>query len=453
MVSSCVEVLQSRTDEFVPEVEIETTSSSLVALDMLAARPCDLLITDLRMAGMDGVELLKRARKLSPDLAVVIITAYPTIETADAAIREGAVDYLIKPFTAAQLRLVVGRSLGQRQLREENRWLRRQLARSLAIGGIVGASPAMQELSRLITRVARTTASVLVLGETGTGKSLVARAIHAESPRRDGPFIQVDCGSFPEHLLESELFGHEKGAFTGAHEAKQGLLECAEGGTFFLDEICELSLPLQAKMLGVLQDRCFRHVGGRNLVNVDVRFLAATNRDIEARVAAGEFREDLFYRLNVIQLKVPPLRDRLEDIPVLATHFLECFNRRNGAMIQSITPRTLARLQTYEWPGNVRQLENVIERAASLTAHDLIDVEDLPAEIGGAVSTDGDEGTSSFAAAREEHLRRFERAYLENLLKETNGNVMVAAVRARLPRTTMYRYLDKFNLVPRSFRE
>jgi len=452
MVSSCVTVLQSRTDSFIPELEIDTATSAQAGLDLLRERTYDLLISDLRMVGMDGMELLGRARGLDPDLIVVMITAYPTVETASEAIQDGAADYLVKPFTAEQLRLVVGRSLFQRRLRDENRWLRQQLTRPPAIGGLIGASEAIQEISLLIKRVAKSTANVMVLGETGTGKSLIAGAIHAAGPRRSQPFVQVDCGSLPEYLLESELFGHEKGAFTGAHEGRRGLLQCADGGTFFLDEICELSLPLQSTILGALQDRRFRRVGGREPIGVDVRVIVATNQDIEARVTAGEFREDLYYRLNVIAIRLPPLRERLGDVPLLATHFIETFNRKNEASIRGVTPRALACLNAYAWPGNVRELQNVIERACSLTAGEILDLVDLPEHLSGESPTQGESHPLSFAEERKEHLRRFERVYLETVLRETGGNVKDAAARARLPRTTMYRYLEKHDLTPQRFR-
>ena len=451
MVSSCADVLHSKTDDFLPEVEVGTATNGAAVLDRLAEAHFDLLITDLRMPDMDGLELVQRAREIDPDLVTVIITAYPTIETANEALREGAAEYLVKPFTAEQLRLVVGRCLSQRRLREENRWLRRQLTHASGSAGIVGVSPGMREVSRLIGRVAQSTASVLILGETGTGKGLVARAIHDESPRRDKSLIQVDCGAFPDHLLESELFGHEKGSFTGAHAERPGLLECANESTFFLDEICELPLTLQAKLLGFLQNRWFRRIGGRDPIAVDVRMLAATNRDIESMVAAGEFRKDLYYRLNVIQLEVPPLRDRLEDVSPLVTHFIDSLNRKNWWAIHSISTRALACLETYRWPGNVRELENVIERAASLTVHETLDVEDLPDHMQEKAETEVSR-RRSFAEAREAHLCRFERAFLEGVLTETGGNVREAAARANLPRTTMYRYLAKHDLEPRTYR-
>ncbi|HEY6414897.1 MAG TPA: sigma-54 dependent transcriptional regulator, partial [Acidimicrobiales bacterium] len=340
--------------------EVESAGNGEDALKVLERTPVDLALVDLRMAGFDGLETLRRIKQLDDSVSVVIMTAYATAETAVQALKEGAYDYIIKPFKVDELRHLVQKALEERRLRGENLRLRDEVARRYQFGNLIGKSPKMQEVFSTIARLGDTKATVLITGESGTGKELVAKAIHFNSSRKERAFVAVNCGAIPQELMESELFGHVKGAFTGAVAAKQGLFEVADGGTLFLDEVTELPLHLQVKLLRVLEDPEIRPVGGVRPVRVDVRIVAATNRDVSQTIAAKTFREDLFYRLNVISLRIPPLRERREDIPLLVTHFLEKFAA--GGPPKLISPDVLSALERYGWPGNVRELEHVIER-------------------------------------------------------------------------------------------
>jgi DNA-binding NtrC family response regulator len=428
-------------------VEVETATVSTRALERLGEKAFDLMIVDLKMPGMDGLQLLGRARELDPEMLVLMITAYPTIETAVEAIKQGAFDYITKPFAPDQLRVTVERALRQKRLRDENLRLRRQLQLSAAAVEIVGRSAAMQAIRELVRRVAPTDSNVLILGESGTGKELVARSIHGQSRRHQGPFVPLDCGALPETLAEAELFGYEKGAFTGAAARTPGLLEIADGGTFFLDEVCELSNALQVKLLRVLQERQFRRVGGRQFFSVDVRIIAATNRNIEKEVREGRFREDLFYRLNTITLHLPPLRERREDIPLLTTHFIQKFARFAPREVKGITPEALDVLAAYPWPGNIRELSNIIERATTLCRSEYIDVCDLPDElvqkekICVRLSSD-----STYHRAKHNIIEAFEKDYLSRLLVETDGNITQAARKAGLPRASFQRLIRKYRI-------
>jgi DNA-binding NtrC family response regulator len=344
---------------------VETATSARDAVRLLQTRPFDLAITDLKMPQVDGLELLKAIKRLDPDMAVVIITGYATVETAVASMKEGAYDYLPKPFTPDELRLVVRNALERQELVGENTELRERLS-----GGgeqlLVGASRAIQGVRQLIGRVAETSSTVLIVGETGTGKELVARSLHAQSPRAAAPLIAVNCAAIPSELLESELFGHERGAFTGAIRRRRGSFELADGGSLFLDEVGALSPPLQAKLLRALQEGEVSPIGSERTLRLDVRVIAATNRDLGQATRRGEFRDDLYYRLNVVPIAVPPLRDRKEDIPPLADHFLARYRRKIQTRAQGITPAALDLLTAYDWPGNVRELEHTIERAVIL---------------------------------------------------------------------------------------
>ncbi|HUB08270.1 MAG TPA: sigma-54 dependent transcriptional regulator [Myxococcales bacterium] len=343
----------------------------------------DLVVTDLKMDGVDGMEVLRRLRAADPDAAVLMVTAFGTIETAVAAMREGALDFVTKPFSPEVLRAKVDKSLEVVRLRRETGELRQQ-TRSLQeviagrFEGLVGSSPAMQALGDAIRRVAASQTTVLILGESGTGKELAARAVHDLSPRRDGPFVTVNCAALAEGLLESELFGHERGSFTGAVRRKLGRFELASGGTIFLDEIGEVPVALQVKLLRILQEKEFQRVGGEETLSVDVRVVAATNRDLEAEVRAGRFREDLYYRLAIVPLSLPPLRDRAADVPELALHFLRKHAPRVNRRVKGISEAGLARLSAYPWPGNVRELENAIERALVFAEGELIEPAHLP---------------------------------------------------------------------------
>jgi DNA-binding NtrC family response regulator len=430
-----------------PTIRVETQSRSRQAVDRLREEPFDLLIADLKMPELDGLDLLKLARELDPEMLVLIVTGYPTVETAVEAIKRGAFDYIIKPFSPDQLRLTVDRALKQKRLREENERLRKQVERAYGPVQIIGHSQVMRDLVDLVRKVAPTDSNVLIVGESGTGKELVARSLHRQSRRVDKPFVPLDCGALPETLAEAELFGYEKGAFTGATAKSPGLLEIAHGGTFFLDEVCELTGALQVKLLRVLQERQVRRVGGRQLIDVDVRIIAATNRDIDRAVKDDSFREDLFYRLNTIAIHVPPLRERKEDIPLLAAHFIEKFSKFTPREVKGITEEALTYLMQYHWPGNVRELSNVIERAVSLARGEYIDACDLPNELGRKEKVCLPfSSNSSFQRAKREVVESFEREYLSRLLTETGGNVTRAAERAGLPRASFQRLLRKYRI-------
>ena len=348
------------------------------ALERFRKEPFDLLLTDQKMPGLSGLELLEAARAVTPAVAVIIMTAYGTIETAVAAIKGGAADYLTKPVNLDELLHRIAQVRERQRLIMENRELREALQERHRVEGIIGESGRMQEVLSLVRRVAGSDATILIQGESGTGKELIARAIHYASPRAGAPLVSVNCAALPETLLESELFGHEKGAFTGAVAARKGRFELADGGSLFLDEIGDLPLHLQVKLLRVLQEREFERVGSSRPVAVNVRLLAATHRDLEALVRAGRFRDDLYYRINVVSISLPPLRDRREDIPLLLDHFVEKFSRRNGKRIGGLTREAREALLRYDYPGNVRELENLVERAVILTRDEVIGLEDLP---------------------------------------------------------------------------
>jgi len=348
------------------------------ALERFRKEPFDLLLTDQKMPGLSGLELLEAARAVTPAVAVIIMTAYGTIETAVAAIKGGAADYLTKPVNLDELLHRIAQVRERQRLIMENRELREALQERHRVEGIIGESGRMQEVLSLVRRVAGSDATILIQGESGTGKELIARAIHYASPRAGAPLVSVNCAALPETLLESELFGHEKGAFTGAVAARKGRFELADGGSLFLDEIGDLPLHLQVKLLRVLQEREFERVGSSRPVAVNVRLLAATHRDLEALVRAGRFRDDLYYRINVVSISLPPLRERREDIPLLLDHFVEKFSRRNGKRIGGLTREAREALLRYDYPGNVRELENLVERAVILTRDEVIGLEDLP---------------------------------------------------------------------------
>jgi two-component system, NtrC family, response regulator HydG len=345
----------------------------------------DVLVTDLRMPGMDGIELLRKAREVDPELVVVLMTAFAEVETAVRAMQEGAEHYLTKPLQIDELVLVIRRALERRNLRNEASELRARLKDRLRFDNIVGASPAMQEVFNVVEQVAPTKASVLITGESGTGKELVAQAIHENSPRATAPFVKLHCASLAETILESELFGHEKGSFTGAAGRREGRFKQADGGTLFLDEIGEISPPIQVKLLRFLQEKTFERVGGNETIKVDVRIIAATNRDLASEVASGRFREDLYYRLNVVNIEMPPLRARPSDLLPLATHFLQRFAKENGKRIEGFADDAVERITGYRWPGNVRELENIIERAVVLCDGAKLTAKHLPAGVGAAV--------------------------------------------------------------------
>ena len=341
----------------------------------------DLVISDVQMPRMDGLQLLQHVRERSPDTVVIMITAFSSTEQAIDAMKQGAYDYIIKPFKNEEIRIVIKNALERKQLRQENIQLKKELEKRYSFAGLIGKSKPMQEVYSLVEKVAGSRVNIMVTGESGTGKELVAKAIHYQGERKDKPFVPINCGAIPENLLESELFGHEKGSFTGAINQKQGLIECASGGTLFLDEIGELPAMMQVKLLRVLQERELRRVGGTQNIPIDVRLIAATNKDLEHEVAEGRFREDLFYRLNVIPVHIPPLRDRREDIPLLLEHFID---KAEVDREVRVAEGAMRRLLDYSWPGNVRELENIVERCLVLGGGEELDEQCLPAQITGA---------------------------------------------------------------------
>lgn len=423
------------------DLQVDAFTNPADAVEALSRNSYALALVDLLMPGMGGLEFLREVRRLSPDTQVVIMTAYATIQTAVEAMRSGAFDYLQKPFTNEEARQHVDRALQHFQLLQENRNLRGQLADRYGPSNIVGVSKSMQDVFRVIERVANSTATVLITGESGTGKELIARALHTQSGRSAGPFVAINCGAIPSELLESELFGYEKGAFTGAHSSKKGLVEQAEGGTLFLDEVSELLPRLQVKLLRVLQERELQRVGGDRAIKVDVRVIAATNADLTERIRSGEFRSDLFYRLNVVSVRIPPLRERVDDILPLAHHFLH--KHGHAQHVTGFAPVTVQILRRYQWPGNVRELENVIERATLLAKGEEITVADLPVElnVGSPVDRPPPSG-KSLSAARED----FERYFILECLRRHNGNISRAAREAGLHRQNFYQKLHKYNI-------
>lgn len=403
------------------------------ALELFREQPVDLVLTDLKMPGMSGIDLLKAVRTLDPHVEVVVMTAYGTVETAVEAMKEGAYDFAAKPLRRIELVNTLRKALERRRLTLENRQLREQLGK-LGEGEVIGRSAGMRRLLDEAEQVAPADATVLITGESGTGKGRLARLLHGMSRRRSGRFVTVNCAALPENLLESELFGYEQGAFTGASGRKEGRFDLARGGTLFLDEITEIPSAVQVKLLRVLQEGEYERVGGTRTLTADVRVIAASNRDIEAEVEARRFRQDLFYRLHVIRLDVPPLRERYEDIPLLAQHFLEAFNRKNGKELAGFTPEALEALLAWRWPGNVRELENAIERAVVLSRERRIDVSDLPPALhqgqGSRQRLEFEVGTP---------LKIVERRMIEETLRHTGGDKNLTASLLGITARTIYR--------------
>lgn len=412
-------------------------------LRFLQREPVDLVLTDLKLPGMGGLEFLQEARRIHAAVPVVVMTAYGSVETAVEAMKAGAGDYVLKPFSMAEMKLVVARELDVQRVRDENRSLREALGKRYHYQNIIARSAKMQEVLALVERVAPANATVLIGGESGVGKDLIARAIHQNSRRSAGPFIKINSTAIPDTLFESELFGYEKGAFTGASASKPGKFELADKGSLFLDEIGDVPAPIQVKLLRVLQEREFERLGGTKTIKVDVRLMAATNRDLRAALEQGTFREDLYYRLNVVPIDIPPLRERREDIPDLARHFLLRFTRDNGRQIESITPAALHKLMEYHWPGNVRQLENTIERAVAMAAGRIIDADDLhidagrPKPGGNAPAPLLPEGMT---------LEQWEDEIIQEALRRANGNKSQAARTLGLSRNALRYRLSKLGV-------
>jgi DNA-binding NtrC family response regulator len=405
--------------------------------------PVDLVMTDVRMGEMDGMSLLSELHSRYPDLPVVLVTAFGDVEGAMAATQAGAWDYLAKPFNLEELRVTVRRALERRRLAHEHREVGKSEPLALPASGIVGKSAAMLNVYKMVARIARSSAPVLVLGESGTGKELVARAVHAHSARAAGPFVAVSCAAMTETLLESELFGHERGAFTGADRSRRGLFEQATGGTLFLDEVGEIPPKMQAQLLRVLQENEIRRVGGSENIKIDVRVVAATHRDLDDEVKQGRFREDLLFRLRVVSLHLPALRERIEDTQPLVEYFIAQAAKKEGRAAPAIAPEAMDALKHYPWPGNVRELRNAVERAMAVASPDVILLSDLPAEITGRTPAAKAGAPGDSLIADRPTLAVLERRYVELILAEAGGNKKRAAEMLGIDRRTLYRTLDR----------
>ena len=416
----------------------EAAENGFEALEKLREKPWDIALVDLKMPKMDGLELMERMKELKPDIQVIIITAYATVHTAVQAMKMGAYDYLVKPFNPEEISLLINRLIESKELVKEISYLRKELAKQYQFHDLISKSPKMQKIFEFARTVAKSNSNILILGESGTGKELLARAIHNESLRAAGPFVAVSCVALPETLLESELFGHEKGAFTDAVTQKKGKFELAHGGTLFLDEIGDISPKLQLNLLRVLQEKEFTRVGGTKPIRVDVRIIAATNRDLKKAVEEGKFRDDLYYRLNVISIQIPPLRERKEDIPLLVHRFIEKCNIELGKRVEKISEEALKTLMKYDWPGNVRELENVIERAMVITKGTLIKPEDIQisAEPSKEIRVEGEDRS----------LRAVERAHIQRVLEENDWNIQRSAQILGIDRVTLYKKIKKYGL-------
>jgi DNA-binding NtrC family response regulator len=402
----------------------------------------DVVLLDMRLPGASGMEVLKEIKRRQVDVAVIMMTAFASVDTAVHAMKQGAYDYVTKPFNLEELRLLLGRAAAHVKLAAENKALRETVKTPQSFSNIVGRSPEMEKMFRIITKVAHSTHPVLILGESGTGKELVARSIHFNGPNRDKPFIPVDCGSLVPTLIESELFGYVKGAFTGAVRSKDGLLAIADGGTVLLDEIGELPVDLQSKLLRAIQEKEIRPVGSTRRIPINVRILAATNRDLEAAVQNGTFRKDLFFRLNVVNLRIPPLRDRKQDIPVLVGHFLDRMNRATG-IERTISDDALRLMVAYDWPGNVRELESCLERAATLTSGPNIHIGDLPTQVQNALRSAPLETAHPNGVVP---IAEMERQAILSALKRVGGDKMKAARLLGIGKTTLYRKLKEYGV-------
>jgi two-component system response regulator HydG len=411
------------------------------ALELLRQQDVDIVLTDLKMPGMDGLEVLTRAKAVRPDVFVILITAFATVDTAVDAMKKGAYDYVMKPIDLRQLRVLLERASQSRDLLIENELLRDQLGEKYDFSNIVGNSAAMKAIFDQVRQVADTHAGVLIQGESGTGKELVANAIHAHSSRCDRPFVKVSCAALPETLLESELFGHERGAFTGALEQRKGRFELADGGTLFLDEIAEMSPGTQAKLLRVLQNYEFERVGGTETLHVDVRVIAATNADLAERVRQGRFREDLYYRLRVVPIEVPPLRDRPEDIPPLVSHFVREYAERNHKEVRGVSAEAMNILVTYPWPGNVRELQNCVENMVVMSSEPMLGPELLPPEM---QETTVASDSSGFPIGLS--MRQIEEKAIRETLASVGGNRTRAADMLGIPLRTLHRRINEYGI-------
>lgn len=429
---------------------IQLADSAERALAMLDETPIDIVMSDLRMSGMDGMTLLQRGMARSVPPIFIMLTAYGNVETAVEAMKLGAYDFLMKPVNLDHLEMLIRRALRSRDVESENRSLREQLDSRFGLENLIGESPAMHEVFEVVRQAAPTQATILLQGESGTGKELVAHAIHRLSPRAKGAFVAVHCAALSPTLLESELFGHEKGAFTGATERRRGRFEMADGGTLFLDEISEIDPGIQVKLLRVLEERAFERVGGHDTLDVDIRLIAATNTDLRKRVEEGKFRNDLYFRLDVVSITLPPLRDRGDDIPLLCSHFLREFSTRNNKPIEDLTPDALAILAAYHWPGNVRELRNVLERMVVLARGPRLTVRDLPATLRDSAGAEAARRPARAEASRgtlPESMKDAESMMILNALRRNGGNITRAAQQLGVSRRTLQRkFLEEADL-------
>lgn len=415
--------------------DIQTAVSGEEALEKLKGARFDILLVDIKMEGMSGLDVLKQVKDSDPDVAVIMITAYGSISTAIEAMKNGAYDYLLKPFDPNELGVLIEKVIQQQAQARENLYLKEQFKERTRFESMIGQSGQLQEIFELIVDVAPMNSTVLITGETGTGKGLAAKAIHSNSPRSEGPFVVVNCGAIPNHLMESELFGHQKGAFTDAKETKKGRLELAHGGTLFLDEIGEIAMRMQIDLLRVLEDRMFYRVGGTQPIEADFRVIAATNRNLEEAIREGTFRKDLFYRLNVVSFQMPPLREHREDIPLLAEHFLRRYSHETNKPIDQIDREALDEMMLYEWPGNVRELENAIERAVVVGKGRRIMPADLPIFH-----------PQHFTPIPDKSIREVERAHIIQILNETNWNIARTAKVLGINRSTLYTKIRVYDI-------
>ncbi len=422
--------------------KVETVISGRDAISLLKNRNYDLVIADLHMPKMTGIEVLKEVKKFKKDQDFIVMTAYASVDTAIEAMKQGAVDYITKPFKVDEIKIAIEKSLSHKTLVKENKTLKKQLQGDNSFDNFIGTSQKVVNLKKLALRVAASDSTVLIFGESGTGKDLIAKAIHHHSPRSNGRFVTINCAALPENLLESELFGHKKGSFTGAVKDKDGLFKVADEGTFFLDEIGNTSLAIQVKLLRVLEDKKITPVGGTEEIDVDVRLIAATNANLENDVKEGRFRADLFYRLNVIPISIPPLRDRREDIDLLVNYFIRKFCEKLNCNIKTIEPEAKDLLINYNWSGNVRELENTIERAVLLCQEDILDINDFPERLNKPVQT----GVVNDSQPDNPTLESIEKAYIHFVMSNTGGKKSEAAKILGIDPSTLYRKIDRYEL-------
>jgi DNA-binding NtrC family response regulator len=434
--------------------DVTITDDPYKALESISSLPFDILLADMKMPNMTGLELFKVARKLDPYISGIIMTAFGSVALAVEAIKQGVTDYLLKPFEPEALLMAIEKTLKERQMQLEIRNLRKEISRKYSFGNIIGKDHKMQAIFNLIEKVAPTDARVFITGETGVGKELVAKAIHFNSHRKNKPFIGVNCGALSESLLTAELFGYEKGAFTGATRQKIGKFEYAEGGTLFLDEVGDISPCMQVKFLRVLQEKSFERVGGNRPIDIDVRIISATNQNINEKIQSNDFRVELFYRLNVVPIHIPPLRERIGDIPLLVKHFMSIFNHKDSTEVPHLNPSAMQQLMQYSWPGNIRELENVLERALVINEGDAIDTILFSHEAPKENTTESLYSINTdipFKIASSMVTQRFEKAYILEVLKRFDGNVTQAAQQTGINVRTLWRKIKSYNLDRNAF--